>query len=315
MRRAPNAIGAAAALLAFSCHGDSLGLEEPLLVESGTFVPGSMPGLPPLDDAAVAAGAMPQGTHVTSVDSSNDILRPGEAGKRLLGHATQDASAVGVRLAHAGTGYWIVPLGPPDPATPGEITWSMALDISANAPPGLTTLLFTAIDAKGRAGTEFAVPVCIASAVPDGLHACDPMAKLPAAVLSLTWDTPADLDLIVVAPDGKISDPRHPTTATGAKPGPGDGVFDGGGRVGCGTGTSREDLVFQSKPKPGTYFVLVNLFDACGAPSTDFNVSLHLAEGNPATQVDVLDRSGTVLASQANGGSLLGTFVTEFNIQ
>lgn len=309
------------AVLLEGCHADRLGSEEPIRVHSATFVQAPWPGEAPLTDEAIAGGAKPHGSHVTIVESANNVLRPGQIDKRLSGRVDATSVALGVRLADAGSGHWVLPLGPEDPANPGEFTFSIALDVALDAPPGLHDLWLSGIDADGRAGTTFALPVCIASPNPDGLSACDASIPPPAAVLSLAWDADVDLDLMVVVPGGKLVDPKHPSTAPvdeggASKPGPGDGVFDHDGTPLCApTGGRREDLVFAEKPKPGTYYVFANLFDACGASSVRFDFALSLAEGDPVALEEVLSASGELLASQANGGAALGLYVTEFTIQ
>lgn len=308
--------------LALGCHGEDapIGLDEPIRVAGGTFQEGTLPGSPPLTDEEVAAGAAPQGTRVTIVESVGTIVVPGQTGKGLLGRATDDGSSVGVALEGHGTGYWTVPLGPPDPAVPGELTWGFSLDFGHEAPTGLHRLLFAAIDDRGEAGTQVALPLCIRPELPDNLHACDPSQPLPGAVVALEWDANVDLDLVVFTPEGKRVDPKHPTSAPlddkgKLAPRPGDGTFESDGLQGCKIGPRREHLVFQEKPLPGIYYVFVSLFDACDQPAVRFTTSLHLPEGEPPVQTEVLRASGQLLKDQVDGGATLGTFMAEFAIQ
>ncbi|NUP07295.1 MAG: hypothetical protein HOW73_14670 [Polyangiaceae bacterium] len=310
--------GAGLLLFAVACGGEpaNSGRDQPIVVRGGSFKEGTVPGTPPLTSDEIADGAEPTGSHVTVVDSQNNVLRPGQVGKGLSGRATDDASSVALQLKDQGEGFWVVPLGPADPAVPGELTWSVSLDVAHDVPPGLHTLLLAALDEEGRAGTQFALPVCVRSPIPDNLHACDPSIPPPAAVVSLGWDANIDLDLLVVTPENKFVDPKHPSTSTDGELEDGDGLFDHDGLAHCElTGARRENLVFSSKPKPGVYYVFVNLFDGCGLPATRFDVSVHLAQGDPPEQVEVLHFDGEVLAAQANGGTGLGTYVTEFTIQ
>ena len=55
--------------------------------------------------------------------------------------------------------------------------------------------------------------LCVDGVIPDNFNVCAPNLPPPAAVLSLDWDTAADLDLQVTTPDGKLVDAKHPTTA------------------------------------------------------------------------------------------------------
>src|SRR5262249_21741946 len=155
------------------------------------------------------------------------------------------------------------------------------------------------------------------------LNACDHTIPPPQAVLSLHWDTDADLDLVVITPDGKTVDPKHPTTATGTDGGvtvdPNvDGVFDHDSNGNCVIdGLRREDLVWQQKPLSGEYYVYTDMFSACGQPAARFTVTLYLAqkEGDDQYLVPVLTESGELLSSDEDSGATDGLFVTQFQIQ
>jgi hypothetical protein len=317
----------AAILLAFAagaCFGDGLasGTGEPIVVESGSFQPGALPGTPPLDDAQIDAGAMPTGTYVTELNSPNRVLFPGQAGRALSGLATGDSSSVGLRFGDLGTGFWVVTLGAEDPANPGQLGWSLLYDVARVIPAGLHPLLVTAIDAAGNSGTQQELVVCVDAPIPDNLNACDPTLEPPFMVLSLDWDANVDLELVLVTPDGKVVDPQHPTTApetdAGVMPGPDDGVLDHASNEDCVIdGVRRDDIVWQHKPEPGTYLVYARLASACGLPATRFTASLWFATPTgPSTwtQTEALAVSGEALADSASGDQGLGTYLTDFSI-
>ena len=198
---------------------------------------------------------------------------------------------------------------------------------AANIFEGLHTLRVVAIDGAGAAGPVRDLALCVTPPVPDNLNACDPKSNPPAAVLSLSWDTAVDLDLVVVAPDGRIVDAKHPRTVAPPPPGPstgGDagalasaGVFDRDSNGGCVIdGVQREDLVFQTRPAPGSYLVYASLFDACGKSSVHFRFSLYeatAAAADPKLQqlAESITKQGVLLPIEASGGARLGTFVTE----
>jgi uncharacterized protein YfaP (DUF2135 family) len=143
----------------------------------------------------------------------------------------------------------------------------------------------------------------VAGATPDNLAACDPSVKPPALVVSLTWDTAADLDLVVAAPDGAILSPKRPTSGDA-------GIIDRDSNSACtADGVQREDLVFQDAPPPGSYLIYADLFSACGHAPVHFQVAVTQAG------ITTLTRDGTLLAVDANGGASLGTFVTEVAAQ
>jgi hypothetical protein len=293
-----------------SCGEPALsGLDEPIVIDRARFKEGELP----VDPARVTP-------KVTIVDSVNNILRRGQTGKVVAGRVTDDASAIGVVLGDEGTGYWLAPLGAADPQAPGELTWSLSLDVAHDVKTGLQPLRFAALDGDGNGGPVFELPVCVVPDVPDNLNACDPAIPPPGAVVSLEWDADVDLDLVVYTPEGKFVDPKHPSTALPEEgeidPADADGVFDHDGFAGCeANGARRENLVFQAKPSPGVYYVFVTLFDACDASSVRYRASLHLPSGEPATLGEVLHVEGELLADQEQGGVGLGSFTTEFLIQ
>lgn len=312
-----------ALLLTSGCGGEPTpsALGEPIHVRNGYFKEGALPGTAPLADGEVP----PEGaTYVTLVESANNVVRPGQAGKGASGRATASAGSVAVRLDDLGTGYWIVPTDVPDPAAAGELTWGMAIDFSREVAPGLHQLRFAAIDDAGGSGPVRPLNICVTSPVPDNLNACDRTIPPPAAVFSLAWDTDVDLDLVLVAPNGKIVDAKHPTTAAptdaGVAPDAGDGALDRDSNASCVLdGVRRENVVFQEKPEPGLYLVYASLFSACGLPSTRFTASFYQPEptGVPGEQalVEKLSKNGELLAIDESGGSTLGLFVMEIGIQ
>jgi hypothetical protein len=314
------AVALASTLALAGCTGESssLGLGEPLQVSSATFISGSLPGAPPVDGGASSP------PDVSDIQSVDDVMWPGEAGKTLSGLVTDTATAIDVRFADIGSGYWVFVPGPPDPTTPGQLTWSISLDIAAAAPPGLHTLRFAAVDADGHSGSQTDLDTCITDPVPDNLNACAPTIAPPRAVLSLAWSAAADLDLALVTPSGQVIDPKHPAATPpadgGASPDPESvGVLDHDSGAGCAAGLHREDIVWQHAPLSGTYLVYVNMFSACGAQAAPFTVTLYAAE--PLAGVDggqTLAQSfqieGELLAVDANGGATMGLFVKQFSL-
>jgi hypothetical protein len=301
----------AALLLALSgCSGQPVipGVGEPIVVRGATFISGPLPGTPPLDGGTPALPA------VTAIQSVNNAFVLGQAGASYSGDVSDDATAVAVRFPDFGTGYWVFVPGPPDATDPGNLTWSMTFDVSRDVPPGLTTLRFAAIGPDGTSGTEVDQPVCIDAPIPDNYNACFSSRVPPAAVLSLSWDTPVDLDLQVVTPAGVVVSPKHPTTRASADagPAPGDGAIDRDSDANCVTdGLNREDLVWKDPPAPGIYLAYASLFSACGRPAVRFTLSLYVAEpvDGGQTLARKIQTSGELLATDENGGTGLGLYV------
>jgi hypothetical protein len=315
------ALVAMLATTAIACSGErsETGLYEPLRLRNASFKSGDLPGEAP----APASTSSPT---VTSFETASTVVRPGQTEKGLLGRASPDAVAVGLRFADLGTGYWVLPVDGPDPQNDGELVWQVVADFGSDVPAGIHPLRVVAIDASGHAGVQRELSVCVTPSVPDNLNACDPKIAPPAAVLSISWDTPVDLDLVVVTPDGRVVDAKHPRTIAPPPPGPttgGDagvtasvGTFDRDSNGGCVIdGVQRENLVFQTRPPPGSYLVYASLFDACGRAPVHFRFSLFEPEltEDPSVQrlVESITKKGELLGLEASGGATLGTFVTE----
>lgn len=297
------------------------GLEEPFAVRGGQFIEGELPGAPP-DGALVAPRPTAATTELT-------FLQPRLEGVPFFGWATLDAVAIGARIEGHGDGYWVVPTGPPDPQVQGEPvrTWRFTAELHDSLPPGRHRVLVAAIDEQGRAGSQVAASICVNRLVPDNGNVCDPKKAPPDTVISLAWDRPVDLDLIVVTPDGQTISAKSPAKGLPTdqriqrsaidRNAPGVAYLDRDSNAGCHIdGWQIENVVFPERPAPGSYLVYVNLHDACHETSVRYSVSRHVragVEGRPdAFSVFEAERkSGSFVAMQANGSTRLGTFVTE----
>ena len=224
-----------------------------------------------------------------------------------------------------GSGYWVFPVTSRDPAVPGTFNWNAIVDFGANVPAGRHPLGVVAVDARGHAGSQFATSLCVTSDIPDNLSACSASVKPPFTVLSLAWDTPVDLDLRVITPQGKVVDSKHPSTALPVNgqvdpTAKGTGIFDtDAGRNCVVSGHRRENLVWQDEPLAGTYFVYVSLYDACGQAAVRFDLSVNrpgkAGKGSIRHMESTYHQAGELLALDADSGTKLGLFVTEFNVQ
>lgn len=315
------------ALLACGEQEITAGFEEPLRVESGQFIEGTLPGKP------AVSGEQPA-TPSAGAPSGVSLIRPGQR-VRASGTATGDAASVGIRFADLGSGYWVRPLSVPDlESSEGGFSWDLNIDFATDLEPGLHSLLLAAIGENGRAGTQRAVEICVQPVIPDRLsttsvllrgNRCDPKQQPPALVVSLGWDTPVDLDLQVVTPSGQRLDAKKPTNAVLDREGEIDPSVTGTGRIeadsnaGCLLdGLNRENLVFDQKPPPGRYAIYVDLYDACGERAVHFDVSIHQsvggAEPDTFAQQKTYSQAGQLQALAASGGKT-GLFVTEFIVK
>jgi hypothetical protein len=329
-------LAGAAAVPACDGEENQYVFSEPIVVHGAQFFSGALPGTPELLDAALAdadAGAapdaaMPSGPPVvTSVQSLNTTVYSGEAAKQISGRATDIASAVGIRLGGLGTGYWVLPMGNPDPQFPGELSFSASIDFNLSIPPGLHPLRVVAIGADGIGGAESDQTLCIASRLPgtaggtftNDISACNPSATPPDAVFALTWDADVDLDLHVVTPDGVDVNPKHPLVdpvdagGTVARTAP---RIDRDSLASClPDGWREEDLAFTTLPASGSVFqIRANLFSACSKPSVTFTFTVYQSVGTAGVDrhlVQAFQRSGALTSLDADGDGP-GLFVVSY---
>ncbi len=306
--RAPDRLAMGLAILALSgCTGalQPLGVTEPIRVRGGAL---ELRAWPASEGAA----------EITSLEVASGIVIDGQVARRVAGRTTEDAYAVIVALEGLGNGFWIRPVDAVDPTFDGERSFELDVDFGSGIPPGRHDLLLAAIDGDGRAGPVTRLTLCVIDdAVPDGLNACDPTLRPPAVVITLRWDTPVDLNLVVDTPDGKRVDPRHPTTAL-VEPGstvppdvladPHVGRLNRDSNAGCLLdGRNAESLVFAEAPPEGSYLLHADLFDACHESGVRFAVSVYRRttrdDGTYALE-QTEQRTGFLPAAASSGGAL-----------
>jgi hypothetical protein len=312
------------ALSVLGCSGETLtrGLTEPLRVDTAQFEEGDLPGIPADSDAAKAEAPSKLPTLLSF--SALTIVPPGAVDRGISGTATPGTVSVGFRFEDLGTGYWVLPTTTADVFTENELAWGGLASYARQPTPGKHRLLGVALDAKGRAGVQSSLSVCLLPEVPDNGNVCDPQKAPPKLVVSLAWNSPVDLDLRVVTPDGKIVDAKHPTTALADESGKVDPTAEGLGHIlldsnaSCQIdGQQRENLVFQARPPAGKYLVYANLYEACEQASVEFTMTVHssIPADDHFAQLETLRKSGGLQAVHANGGASLGTFITQFSIE
>ena len=304
-----------AALLLAACNApdDGEGMDEPIRVRGAQFLAGDLPGTPP---GTEAQAGLPE---ITAFDFTNPTVLPGQAQKSIQGRTTDTAVAVAIRLADLGSGHWVLPVGAPDPQYPGELTWSLSADFSADVPAGLHALIVVAIDADGRAGVQREQSLCFASRVPDNLHACNPDRAPPDVVVSLTWNVDADVDLVVRTPEGRLIGPKNPLVDppdAGTPPPAGSSAIDRDSLSAClPDGLRQENLVFQKRPAAGSTFrIFADLFDACSAPSVSFRLEVFEArgEGKSRELTRTFGQSGVLTTFDQNGGTSPGVVIVDY---
>ena len=315
-------IPSVAALLALStaCERDlnDTGQDEPVRIREGVFHSGALP----VDDAA-------ETPLVTNAGGISSIVTQGQSSRVFNGLTTDDGYSVAINLPSISSGYWIVPVGAPDVTQDNQLQFKVTADFSAEVPYGLQTLTFVALDGESKPGPRYDTTVCVLPAASNNnIAACDPNTTPQNAVLSLTWDTNVDLDLIVVAPNGKVVSAKYPSTALleeGATSIPSDvlsdpttGQITRDSNANCDIdGIRRESLIFPGEPPEGDYQVFVSLNRACGQSYVNFNLDL-LRRVDAADGTHPVDRTdlggGELLSSQADGGASLGTHLTTLTL-
>ncbi|MFI5297691.1 MAG: hypothetical protein ACHREM_06285 [Polyangiales bacterium] len=257
------------------------GLDQPIIVEGATFLKGDLP-----------VGT--SGPQVGSIGLNNSDFIPGQAGKAISGTVDSTAYSVAIRVQEAGTGYWLVPVGTADPFQAGQLDWSCTASFARSLAPGKYTLAMVAFDGGGNAGALTTQDVIAHPLIPAGR-----------TVISLRWNSAADLDLVVTTPAGLIVSPKNVTTtlpSAATHTGPSVGTLDRDSETACvEDGLRQEDLVWPDAPDPGVYSVRVDMFSACSAAAATFDVRL-IVDGNVVSQ-----RYDFLSAQDADQGVVLGT--------
>src|SRR5262249_44206493 len=214
------------------------------------------------------------GPKVISVDLSSNAVRAGEVDHPLKGALDPDASAAAIGLA-GDLGYWIVPAGLPNVEAPSFPTFSVGLSFSADIKPGARDLLVRAVDARDRFGPASVQSISVSAApIPEG-----------ALVISLRWDTEADLDLHVVDPSGVEIWKRNINSYEPPPPGaPADpmawesgGMLDFDSNAACVIdGRREENVIWKNAPPKGQYLVRVDTYSLCAASYADWVVEARL---------------------------------------
>jgi hypothetical protein len=308
-----------------------LGAEEPFRLRNAQFFEGALPGSAPVPPGTPISDDGPPRIIIFSLTGSL-IVTQGQGGKKLPGNATTNTWSIGMTLKNAGTGWWLIPVGDLDSTTnPPTLAFSGIADFGLDIPVGPTSVVGVALDDNGVAGPHLEQPLCIASTGPDGASACPGGSPIPAAAITLTWDTPVDLDLQVLTPDGKLVTSRHPYIDDDDKGDTTKPHIDRDSNVNCVIdGVQRESLIWptpaQGEPElpSGAYGIYVNLFSPCGQQAVHFRVQVTEAApsdtgaagaSNDDEMIEkvLFDRAGELVASQTNATDSTGLYVGDYD--
>jgi hypothetical protein len=312
----PAVILGGALLATASCEGGlpaNSGVAEPLMVSGGQFVSGDLPGTAPDAGPEEPADAVAP-LSVLQVTYTNNVIVAGTSGESFSGVVTDDAVAVGMRFSDMGSGYWVVPVGIGDQTIPNASDFSLKASFDPDDPAGPHELLAVAIGGAGNGGSQFPLPLCLQSRIPDNGHACNPKIAVPTAVFTLQWDVNFDVDLHVIAPNGVDINPKsaplmYPVEA-GAPPAS-DPKIERDSLRGCvPDGWHQEDLVFQDRPALGTYLIYADPFTSCGQAAVHFVLTIYEAQGD-GNLAATYSQGGELLSNDTTGGASTGLFIAE----
>lgn len=314
-----------AALVAFACEGQpyDIGTSLPIQVRERTTPRAATFHADALPDVAAEDG-LPV---VTKLETISGIARLGQTGKVFLGRVTPNGYSIGIGIPALFEGYWTAPLGTPDPTANNELTYELTTDFGRNIPPGVYDVVLVAFDEHGNAGPRAAITICIVPDVPDNESTCNPTVPPPDTIISLDWDTNADLDLVVITPSGKVVNAKRPTTAVG-EGGPITNPVLNDPRTGRMTrdsnaachidGARLESLVFEGEPEEGEYTIFVSFFNTCTQSNVRFHTRLfrsRLNDDGVTYSTDVQELGGGQLtAISANRGITNGTYITTITL-
>lgn len=229
-------------------------------------------------------------------------VEPGQRDKPISG-ALEAAARATVIYLDGDRAHYIVPAGPADLAAPGQPTFAARLSFAAWLSLGPQTLWVHAVDEAGQLGPGQRQDLqVVADLSQPGVE--------PALAITLSWNRPADLDLHVVEPDGKVVWSRR---KGGAATGGSHGVLDWDSNAGClPDGWNREEVSYALPPPPGVYRVLVDTPSLCGQSTAYFSVRV-TARGEAAP---LSEAHGQSLPSDTRGehGAEAGTLALELRL-
>jgi hypothetical protein len=232
-----------------------------------------------IDGAQFFRGREPLATDGPAVSSfvvTSGRVLAGMRGKPVSGLVPRVTRAVALSL-DGDRGWWLITPGAVDPQTLDQLGFSARLSFSPTLPAGRYSLIARAVDEKGRFGPPAEADLMTASQTPDG-------ARL---VVTLSWDTQADLDLHLVTPSGvdvwakKINSVDPPVPGS-----PGDPnawmtgvILDFDSNANCQIDGRRQEDAYAMTPPSGHYIARVDTFSLCGEAQADWRVTATL-DGN-----------------------------------
>ena len=218
--------------------------ETPFRVESGIFVPGSLP--------------LPSGTWSASnatVSSSGDFIVTG--GSATLGIGFSGDDVIGIIVGLEGhTGYYHLPLDGSNGAE--EAILLMRAFVADELAPTFLPVRVALVDVMGRVSAYTAHQFQVKQVGSGDLQ------------VSVAWDTPTDVDLHVIEPGG--CELYYSNTGCGS-----GGVLDLDSNPGCLMDNVNNENIFwpQGAAPVGDYIVRVDFFEDCCFCGANYTVTIN----------------------------------------
>ena len=302
------AMSVVASLVAAGCAASASpesGITALLRVSNAQFVVGA------LDPDTTATGS----AVISGVAINNTNVYPGEQNFPLSGTVTGATALVGL---DNDVGYWIVPATVLDQTTAAGYTFTTQLAFSPLLPVGAHRLILRGVAADGTVGPAQLYKLDAAISAPTGFP----------LVVTLAWDTEADLDLHVVMPN--VQDPSTPIEIWAKHPvglpvpvlgGPpiypeqiaNAPYLDFDSNSNCAIdGRRQENVIFPVAPPPGDYTVRVDTPSLCGQPDAQWTVGATLMDGTMLGFVQWESTDASTRGAHVTGSGLLAfTFTIE----
>jgi len=262
-----------------------------------------------VESAQFVAGAPPassSGPGVASLELVTNSVWPGYWNKLLRGSLAPHATAVALGLA-GDRGYWLVGAQAPDVAAPELPTFRATAELSATLPVGGATLEVRGVDASGAFGPLSARSLTVLGHAPSSPPAEGML------VVSLGWDTQADLDLHVVDPLGDEIFHGAKSSEDGFTPGAdtaaSGGLLDADSNAGCVLdGQRQENVSWVEAPPVGQYLVRIDANSLCAEAIAHYSVEVTHAGSRLARVTGVAVESDTRGPHDRGAGVLALTF-------
>lgn len=252
-----------------------------------------------LVNAPLRPGA--QGPKVTELLFAQGILRRGEWGIHLNGRLGPGATAIHI-AAQGDNQHWVVPAKGFDFTVPNELQWSADFALSHRFAGERVVIETQAADASGRLGpirqTEFAVA---------------PRPEAAKLIVELRWNSPVDLDLHVLSPDGRLFGPKQQSDGAMGKEHTVLYEFDSNQECHLDY-RHRETVVWTQTPPSGVYRVYADLFSNCKQSAVDFEVRAYRADGSVIAAQGGSQYAFDAQLPQDPQSSAPGLWVMEFSL-